>query len=117
MAVLMFQPRFALLVQAGTKRQTIRPVRKRPIQPGDSLSLRRWSGLPYRSPQVILTEATCLQVHDIVIDSGISIDGTNLTAEELERLAIADGFADWPDMRAWFAATHSLPFVGRMMTW
>jgi hypothetical protein len=51
MKVLMFQPRFAPLVEAGTKTQTIRPVRRRPIVVGDELSLRAWTGLPYRSPQ------------------------------------------------------------------
>lgn len=60
MKVLLFQPRFANLVAAGTKRQTIRPTRKIPIVRGDDLSLRQWQGLPYRSKQVELARGLCL---------------------------------------------------------
>lgn len=44
MKVYLFKLRFALLVEAGTKRQTIRPKRKHPTKVGDELSLRTWAG-------------------------------------------------------------------------
>jgi uncharacterized protein YqfB (UPF0267 family) len=53
---IMFQPRFARLVESGAKTQTIRVKSKakhpRPLpKPGDFLSLREWEGKPYRSKQ------------------------------------------------------------------
>lgn len=47
--VRMFKPHFALLVESGAKAQTVRPTPKRMPKPGDRISLRCWSGAPYRS--------------------------------------------------------------------
>lgn len=105
--VILFQPRFAALVQAGTKCQTIRPPRQRAIQVGDTLSLRQWTGKPYASKQRILRTAICTAVGPIFLDC----DCTD------ERLAAADGFATAAEMVAWFAATHRLPFSGILIQW
>ena len=49
--VLMCQAQFAPMVESGDKRRTIRPRRKRPVKMGDHVSLRQWTGKPYRSKQ------------------------------------------------------------------
>jgi len=123
MAVLMFKPRFVRLVRSGVKQQTIRPVRKRPIEAGDALALRYWSGLPYRSPQVTICYATCTAVWDIEIrgvDAGLStciVNGDELTPFQRSTLARDDGFDDWAGMWDWFKANHGLPFKGVVISW
>jgi len=118
MKVLMFQPRFAPLVESGTKTQTIRPVRRRPIVAGDDLSLRAWTGLPYRSPQRVLREARCVAVRPVTIDRlTIELGGFRLAPDLMRAFALADGFADLGDLVAWFGAIHGLPFSGVMIAW
>lgn len=56
----LFQPRFAPMVKDGTKLNTIRPLPKRERdmpQVGWDISLREWSGKPYRSKQRVLKES------------------------------------------------------------
>ena len=103
----MFQPRFHDAVRSGEKTQTIRPPRKRPIKPGDYLSLRRWIDRPYRSKQKILRMAHCESCEPITIDAGFNDN----------EMALADGFADAAEMREWFANTHGLPFSGELIRW
>lgn len=117
--VRMFKPRFADLVETGRKLQTVRPEPKRMPKPGDTISLRCWSGLPYRSKQRVLREGEIREVHHTLIDE----DGVNLYerdaawAPDRDAFARADGFADWPDMRRWFEETHGLPFRGIVLYW
>jgi uncharacterized protein YqfB (UPF0267 family) len=47
----MFQPRWKPLILGGQKTNTIRPPKKRKLQPGDILSARVWTGKAYRSDQ------------------------------------------------------------------
>ncbi len=54
--VRLFKPRFAKLVKAGKKLQTIRPLPNRIPRSGDTLSLRTWKGKPYRSKQRLILE-------------------------------------------------------------
>jgi hypothetical protein len=122
--VLTFQPRFAPLVAAGTKTQTIRPPRKRPISIGDPLSLRRWSGRPYMTPQVLLRESRCVDVCAVVVGycadgypGGIAVRGERLSATDKAAFARADGFANVPEMMDWFDNAHGLPFVGVLIRW
>lgn len=118
MTVIMFKPRFAPLVAEGTKLQTVRPPRKRPIHAGDILSLRKWSGRPYCSPQVVLRSAVCIEVSPIwICSSGILVGDTGILAEGLDRFAVADGFRSWRDMVAWFIDEHGLPFTGILIRW
>jgi hypothetical protein len=115
----MFKPQFAPLVESGAKRQTVRPTPKRMPRPGDRISLRCWSGAPYRSKQRVLREAEISEVHHALIDA----NGVNLYerdaawAPDADSFARADGFADWPAMRAWFEETHGLPFRGVVLYW
>ena len=118
MRVILFQPQFAEAVSEGRKRQTIR--QKARCAAGDELSLRAWTGLPYRSKQrELCCRPRCLSVstvkicHEVVWICGEAI----VTAEALNTFAQADGFPDWPTMRNWFAKTHDLPFEGELITW
>jgi len=126
MIVLMFKPRFAPLVQSGAKRQTIRPLRKRPVKVGDVLSLREWTGLPYRSPQRILrAEETCKEVHAVMMSTNpkdlsqflLSIDLMEIHNPYREFFARDDGFPCWAAMCDWFAQTHGFPFNGVLIKW
>lgn len=122
MTVLTFQPRFAPLVADATKLQTIRPPRKRPIRVGDRLSLRRWTGEPYRSKQEVLREAVCTRISAVLIIPGefephVCIDNLILTDPTAERFARDDGFEDLADLIAWFSDTHALPFTGTLIGW
>lgn len=114
----LFQPRFAPLVEAGTKRQTIRkaPKRERDMpMVGDAISCREWSGKPYTSKQRVLCEGIITEVEPVVVEEDYLTLNTN--SEPCESFAIADGFAGWQDMIEWFKQTHALPFTGIMIKW
>lgn len=120
MRVLLFQDRFAESVRAGEKRQTIRQTAR--CKPGDTLSLRRWTGKPRRSKQEILALATCLSVSRITLGHGIYHDGVAINDVDcmlLERIAVAeaDGFPCSRDMLNWFRQVHGLPFDGVLIRW
>lgn len=117
--VRMFRPRFAALVEAGTKTQTVRPTPKRMPQVGDTISLRAWTGAPYRSKQRVLREAEISAIHEVIISGGGIILGTDRMtwSPHLWSFARLDGFADWPEMREWFRGTHGLPFTGIVLYW
>lgn len=123
MRVILYKPRFAPLVLAGTKRQTFRPTPKRPIPRGTILSHRQWSGLPYRTPQIRLCETKCRRTvpHEIdqcgLIWRGHGFDQYLFTPAEAEAFARADGFRDHADMLEWFTANHDLPFRGLVIFW
>lgn len=114
----MFKPRFAALVENGTKLQTVRPRPRRMPKAGDILSLRCWTGSPYRSKQRVLRVATITKVSEIAINkAAILIDGRILALRDEPAFAQADGFATPEEMRAWFRETHGLPFVGIVLYW
>lgn len=129
--VRMFKPRFAKLVKAGKKLQTIRPVPKRIPRRGDTLSLRMWRGKPYRSKQRVLLETKLDKIEVIRIDdkgiikppgdgSILAISGVKLCVLDgvlADRFAQDDGFQDWNEMRDWFKSEHGLPFEGVALYW
>jgi len=116
MIVLMFKPRFADLVASGAKRQTLRPPRKRGVPGiGEVVSLRRWSGAAYRSPQVELARGRIAGTDHVELDDLIVV--VNGTEVDRHAFARADGFASWPDLVAWFRETHGLPFAGTLYRW
>lgn len=118
MTVIMFQHRFAPLVVAGTKSQTIRPERRRPIRRGDELSLRRWADKAYRSPQVELRRTVCVSVEPVIVAMlTVSVGGRLLTDAEREAFARADGFDSGMEMGEWFENEHGLPFSGVVIRW
>jgi len=115
--VIMFQPRFATLVELGQKTQTIRASAR--CLPGDPLSLREWTGKPYRSKQRVLRDVKCRRVDYIdLYENEYCSDGKRFTHEkELNKFARADGFKCWGELRAWFQKTHGLPFNGELISW
>jgi hypothetical protein len=108
MRVILFQDKFAELVRSGAKKQTIR-VKAR-CKPGDELSLRKWTGKPYRSKQETLCNSVCTRVQEVRIYEGPA-------TETSEVLARADGFSSHAEMQAWFKNTHGLPFEGQQIEW
>jgi hypothetical protein len=109
----MFQDRFAALVAKGTKRQTIRKTARCKV--GDTLSLRRWSGKPYRSKQAVLREAVVERVRDVEINHyDVFVDNERFPGQHLAAL---DGFKDFEEMRDWFSTVHGLPFRGQLIQW
>ena len=118
MHVFTFKPRFAPLVEAGTKNQTIRPFRHRRPKAGDEASMREWTGRPRHSAQRTLRETVKLtSVRPIMLGIQVTIDGVPLDAGEKDLLAVADGFASWKEMQAWFREEHGLPFHGDLIQW
>lgn len=116
MRVILFQPQFAELVRAGTKTQTIRRTAR--CKPGDTLSLRRWTGKPYRSRQETLRMGTCTRVLRVLIQSDrIDIEGVPILPEREDEFARADGFDNVGEMLHWFGVTHGFPFVGDLIEW
>lgn len=130
MNVILFQPRFEQSIVTGRKLHTIRPHRRdgRPrARFGEALSLRVWTGLPYRSrqrefAQVVVTDTDTVRIHDDGLEwRPGSIAATfwhqDRKAALLKSFAWSDGFANWPELQAWFASTHGLPFTGELIRW
>ena len=121
MRVIMFQDRFAGKVRDGDKCQTIRKTAR--CKPGDTLSLRRWTGKPYRSKQEVLREASCRAVIPVRIGLEVIRVGGNdrsakyLSPSEAHAFAIRDGFSGIEEMRDWFDSVHGLPFHGWLIEW
>ena len=116
MRVILFQPRFAEMVKAGTKTQTIRC--KARCKVGDKLSLRMWTGKPYRSKQETLKEVVCTGVYIVSVELfGYQVNGGEYDSVSPDEFAQADGFKDFGEMALWFGITHGLPFSGELITW
>ena len=122
--VRMFKPRFATLVQAGKKFQTVRPVPKRAQdmpRPGDLFDARVWLGRPRcsKTSKLLAEPAPICFVRSITIHATgqLEIDGRYLSTVEMEAFARADGFADLAEMLAWFRDMHDLPFTGIVIDW
>jgi hypothetical protein len=102
-----FQPRFVDPIRALTKRQTMRNRRKRHARPGETVQL--YTGLRTQRCRLIGT-ATCTRVAAVTLDfveNEIVVGASHIDmADALDWFARADGFADWDDLRGWFADTH-----------
>lgn len=118
MIVRMFKPQFAPRVENGQKKQTVRPRPKRMPKIGEDISLRTWTGKPYRSKQRELAKSTVEKVQDIHIHfDGIRVDRKTLTVQEEDDFARADGFNSPRHLIDWFNTTHGLPFEGIVIHW
>lgn len=121
MISLMFQPRFAAPILAGTKCQTIRPPRKRPIVVGQWLSLRRWEGKAYRSEQIEIAAVRCSGVFEITVSHDtIAIGGiASARLTVLNTFAHGDGFESWGAMKKYYELPggYGLPFSGVLIQW
>lgn len=111
----MFKPQFAPLVESGAKCQTVRPTPECMPKVGEPISLRAWTGLPYRSKQRVLRESVIVAVACVdVTETGVAV---NSLAEPCDDFARADGFKDFHEMSEWFKAQHGLPFEGILIRW
>ena len=133
MPPLNFQPRFAPLVEAGTKRQTIRPLGKRTIKVGDRLVF--YQGQRTKNCRK-LGEAVCKSVERIKIIHGgkmrnegmvwFEIDGKmkKISLCELGILASMDGFTSAEygfraksEFLAFFRTRYGNRFEGTVIRW
>ncbi|MDP2645459.1 MAG: hypothetical protein Q8P24_11000 [Desulfobacterales bacterium] len=112
MPLLGFKKQFAPMVEAGTKRQTIRAKRRdgRNPHPGDTLYL--YTGLRTKQSRKI-GEVICISVEEIVItNAGINLSGVWLNNQQMMSIVRADGFTSWVDFRAFFEKTHHFMAIG-----
>ena len=120
MIVKMFDARFAPLVKAGTKKQTVRPLPKEMPQAGDAISLRMWEKSPDGMNQVILRTSTVSKVEFIDIAQTGWCWVSDLSLKYLsvaDAFAQADGFTNWAEMRDWIKETYGFPFSGIVIHW
>lgn len=131
MRVLTFMPCFWDKIKAGEKLQTCR--RRAGCVPGDTLSMRGWSGRPYMTPQIKLLEpVVCRKVVPVVIEihdgdgaSGLEITlGGRILGEACKiYFARADGFCSRLDMMRFFGERYPRmvkqgePFEGDVIYW
>ena len=103
MRVLMFQPQFEQPILDGRKGSTIRKTAR--CKEGDVLSLRLWTGKPYRSKQHCMMQVACQAIADVRIYSD----------RERDAVVEREGFGSWEAMRDWFQTAQGLPFEGEMI--
>lgn len=109
-----FQGRFAPLVATGQKRQTIRPNRKlRHAKPGEAVQL--YTGMRGIHCKLLALGTCQFSTPCRIEETGILLGGELVVS--LDNFAEADGFANFREMKAWFAETHGLPFEGTLITW
>lgn len=124
MKVLLFVPRFAPPIRAGTKRGTLRtPNARSPFRAGETISLRTWSGKPYRSrQQEIVPPVVCSCVSDVALgfrgrQPEIYVGNRRLSPAEAEAFVRADGFECAEDFHAYWHAKGVLTWRGNLIEW
>lgn len=120
MRVILFQPRFARKVAAEEKTQTIR--KRARCKPGDVLSLREWTNLPYRSKQREIHRRICKSVKKVAMrfraDGKFIIEVDGREVKSRDHFAARDGFTSFDDMVKWFLDTHGTQEIqGELITW
>lgn len=116
MPVLSYQPWKAAKVESGECRPTIRRIRKRPIEVGDTLY--HWE--KQRTPQRRkLGESVCIRVTPIDIggDGLVFLEGRFLSPKEVQELAIADGFNTVENFLNFFVSGYGTSFDGVVIGW
>lgn len=116
-----FKPRFIEPIASGAKRQTIRADRKRHARPGEELQL--YTGMRTRHCRLI-GRARCWEVDTVrLLLSADRVEQGGHTyfaaPGELDWFARTDGFADWSELRAFWAENHPRadPFSGVLIRW
>jgi hypothetical protein len=108
-----------VLPRRPEKLHTIR--RSARMKKGTKLSLRVWTGLPYRSPQRMFVETECTGVQKIHIWQD-SFGGRYVVVDDrdeilsdgmVERLALNDGFENVDQFFSWFG----FEFTGYIIHW
>lgn len=124
MPALNFKARFAPLVEAGIKLQTIRARRNDGRDPriGDKFYL--YTGMRTARCRK-LGEAICTERYPIIIELDglhsafvvVRLDGELIQGNALADLARRDGFSDTCELIEWFDNEHGLPFEGYLYRW
>lgn len=120
-----FQRRFEPYVLDGSKTHSIRALRKRPFKVGDRIDC---YGDVRQKTMHLLGRFTCVDVQRIFIYSGgsITIDGVDLSADEIEALAWRDGFRPSAGssvtaaalmLRFWRSRLQAGRWVGQIIHW
>lgn len=130
MIVKLFKPEFEQAIVSGRKTSTIRPIpRGRPPLVGQVISLRLWTGKPYRSKQREIKRAivtavgwvfigfNAVQVGEYDFGDRRVLRPTWLREKQEHDLAVKDGFKSVDDLRNWFERVHGLPFQGIRIVW
>ena len=118
MPALNYKKQFAPLIKAFIKRQTIRAKRKDGRNPHPGQTLYHFTGLRTKVCRR-LAETICKSVEEITIypAGDILIAGKRLNAKEKDKLAVDDGFHDFPDFMSFFHKEHDLPLWGLLIKW
>ena len=129
MSALNFHKEFAAAVEAGEKRQTIRPLRKdgrRPCKLDGRLQL--YTGMRTRACRK-LADAVCTMIVPITIIDAKRADIGGAPAEplHLHEVARRDGFDSWGALVGWVEKNFGhlreepddpvLPFTGYLIQW
>ena len=114
-----FKQQFREPIVAGTKRQTIRKDRKRHARQGEELQL--YTGMRTRQCALI-GRAVCIAaapIHIHVEDGCAFCEHPGIIPETMDAFAQADGFTDWPAMRAFWRHEHpdKPVFSGVIIRW
>lgn len=118
-----FQAQFRAPILAGTKRQTVRAPRKRHAREGEEMQL--YTGMRTSACRLI-GKAICYDVSHITIlfndqdpeGEGIITPGFGF-AGGIEGFAVADGFASWAELKAFWRKHHPGvdEFDGVLISW
>lgn len=112
-----FKAQFAEAVANGSKRQTLRPPRRRATKPGDTLYL--YTGMRTKACRRLRDPEGCISVQPVTIcpDGSITLAGVDLTAHERTLLAQADGFSTYDDFFTFFYHQYGLPVDLELIKW
>jgi hypothetical protein len=73
------------------------------------VSLRCWTGAPYRTPQVEFAQASIAGIQEVILNAqtgSLKVAGTGADPARCEVLASEDGFESFAAMVAWFQGNH-----------
>jgi hypothetical protein len=115
MPAINFKKEFAEKVKDGSKRQTIRPVRKNPIKKGDTLYL--YTGMRTKNcrklKDVICKDVQKIKIHEVAIE----IEDEQILPPFRNMIATNDGFECLADLVYFFRNQYGLPFEGVIIYW
>ncbi len=125
MPQLKFSAQFAAAVSSGTKRQTIRAMRKNPIREHDVLHL--FTGLRTKNARRLLPPRFCTSARLITMKRTaraeadlyqIELDHHGmLSGDEICEMATKDGFSSVSAFLEWFLPKGTDEFKGQLITW
>lgn len=115
-----FQPQFILPIVAGRKRQTIRAIcSKRHVREREAIQL--YTAMRTKACRKI-GDAVCafvVPVRLLLDQDRVVVSGVETWPAALDGFAQRDGFADWADMKAFWAEHHPgvTDFEGLLIAW